>query len=91
MSDFRDDPNYPQRDMVPANDPAQDVSYLKWIFGGVVGALFLGVLAFAFTNDRPQPVATNERPNMSRPAASTTGSGGGMEQPAMPERRSTRP
>ena len=82
MSEYRDDPNFRHRVEDEYSEPASN-SAVKWVLGGVGALLFLGVLAFAFTNDRPN-VASNTRPAATAPAT-TTGSGGtDMPRPAAP-------
>jgi hypothetical protein len=84
MSDYRDDPNFQHRMEDQYTEPAGN-SAVKWVLGSVGALMLLGVLAFAFTNDRPN-IASNTRPNA--PAATTTGSGGSeMPRPAMPPQR----
>ena len=68
MSDPRYDPN---RIQDPIGEPVPP--YMKWIFGGVAGALVLGLLAFAFTND--QKTASNLTARRDRPG-DTTGRAG---------------
>ncbi len=95
MSDFRLDPEFRDaRRQAYEEAPA----YFKWIFGGIIGALFLGLMVFAFTNDRNQQTAANQRPGVAkstpgagmRAPAETTGSGA-VNRPALPDAGNTRP
>jgi hypothetical protein len=89
MSDYRHDPN-----RMPET-AENDAPWLKWVYGGVAGALFLGLMLFAFHNDRTTTTASNQ-PSATAPAtttgsgASTTGSGN-VNRPALPDRQNTRP
>jgi hypothetical protein len=85
MSDYRDDPNLRNHMDDTDTEPAGN-SAVKWVLGGLGALLFLGVLVFAFNNDRPN-VASNTRPAATAPAT-TTGSGSpDMPRPAAPAQR----
>jgi hypothetical protein len=92
MRDFRDYPDDQTPDPAPRQftpeSEAPPPDYLKWIFGGIAGALVIALLAFAFTNERAptgQQTASNPAPittgSGATPRRETTGSGGVNREP----------
>jgi hypothetical protein len=85
MSDFN--PNDPNRNAPYGAEPAP--GYLKWVYGGIMGALVLALVVFAVINDSGsssdgQRAATAPATTTGSGAARTTTGSGRADRPAPP-------